>query len=320
MSSFAAAIPSRQYVIISTVHRLLQFTAYGLVFIPPALVAAPPEVTGAGGDGRIDIVMLTNPPWWAHTELLVIIGVLFSVVVVVGIWNRSLNIIARRRACRLAQEEIAHARTKLKVEERTELAVEIHDAVSQSLTGIALQLDAAIATGRSDPERTVHILSTASQMLSSCRHELRCCLWDLRSRTFEEHDLTEAISRSIAPHLNEVNAHVRFNVPRKHLSESTTHDIIKIVRELTVNAIRHGQAKHIHIAGEMHDNRIRFSVADDGCGFDKETAPGPHEGHFGLQGIKERVRKYGGVIDLTSSTDGTKVSVTMNNCSERENE
>ena len=291
--------------------RLLTTCTFGLAILPAALFAAPPEVTGVGGDGRIDITSLTRPPWWSHTELLVVIGFLLALVVIVVIWNRSLNLVAHRRARRLAQEEIAHARTKLKVEERTELAVEIHDAVSQALTGIALQLDAALATGRNDPVRATHFLTTASQMLSSCRHELRCCLWDLRTRTFEEHDLTEAISHALAPHLEQVNAQVRFNVPRNRLSESTTHDIIKIVRELTVNAIRHGNAKHIRIAGEMHDGIVSFSVSDDGCGFDESTAPGPHDGHFGLQGIRERIRKYKGTVNIASASNGTRVSASM---------
>lgn len=300
--------------------RLLMIFAFGLAALPAALFAAPPEVTGIGSDGRIDISSLTRPPWWSHAELLIIIGILFAIVVIVIIWNRSLNLVAHRRARWLAQEEIAHARTKLKVEERTELAIEIHDAVSQTLTGIALQLDAALSTGRDDPDRTTHFLATASQMLTSCRHELRCCLWDLRTRTFEEHDLTEAISHALSPHLEQVHAQVRFNVPRSTLSESTTHDIIKIVRELTVNAIRHGQAKHIRIAGEMHDGIVSFSVTDDGCGFDKQTAPGPRDGHFGLQGIRERVRRHKGTTELATGPSGTKVSVSMRADDETDNE
>ena len=291
--------------------RLLTIYLCGLAALPSALFAAPPEITGVGDDGRIDIASLANPPWWSHTELLVIIGILLALVVFVIIWNRSLNLVAHRRARRLAQEEIAHARTKLKVEERTELAIEIHDAVSQTLTGIALQLDAALATGRDDPDRTTRFLTTANRMLTSCRHELRCCLWDLRTRTFEEHDLTEAISHALSPHLEHVHAQVRFNVPRNTLSESTTHDIIKIVRELTVNAIRHGQAHRIRIAGEMHDGVVSFSVSDDGCGFDKQTAPGPRDGHFGLQGIRERARRHKGTTELVTGPNGTKVSVSM---------
>lgn len=284
----------------------------GLALMPPALLSAPPELTGVGGDGRLDAGSLfVRSPWWLHTELLAIIGLLLAGLATMSAWNLSIRIVSRQRARRLLQEEIAHARTRLKVEERTELAVEIHDSVSQALTGIALQLEAALATGRQDPARAEKSLATASQMLASCRRELRGCLWDLRTRTFEEHDLTEALVQTLAPHLKDVRAHVRFNVSRSRLSESTTHAIIKIVRELTVNAIRHGRATTLRIAGEMTGDVIRFSVSDNGCGFDAATAPGPRDGHFGLQGIRERLRKYGGSLTLAANRPGTKATVTL---------
>ena len=183
---------------------------WGLALALCPLLAAPPELTGVGGDGRIDA--LAQLPWWSHTELLIIIGVLFGILATSIIWNRSIQAISSRRARRLAQEEIAHARTRLKVEERTELAVEIHDALSQTLTGIALQLEAALDIGRQAPERAERCLTTASQMLASCRHELRGCLWDLRTRTFEERDLTEALTQTLAPHLTGIQTHVHFSL------------------------------------------------------------------------------------------------------------
>lgn len=155
-------------------------------------------------------------------------------------------------------------------------------------------------------------------MLASCRHELRGCLWDLRTRTFEERDLTEALTQTLAPHLTGIQTHVHFNVPRSRLSESTVHTILKIVRELAVNAIRHGHAQSIRIVGEMTDGTILFSVSDDGCGFDVAAVPGPRDGHFGLQGIRERLRKYGGTMTIDATASGTRVAVSMPNVLERE--
>ena len=177
--------------------------------------------------------------------------------------------------------------------------MELHDSVSQTLTGVALQLDGGE-------------VETAKTMLASCRGELRRCLWDLRSRTFEEKDMTEAVSRTITPHLNGCAATVRFNVPRERLSESLTHAILRIIRELVVNAIRHGQAKHVKIAGEMHENTVSFSVSDDGRGFVPETAPGPEQGHFGLLGIRERIEDFNGDLRISSEPgQGTKFTVTL---------
>ena len=85
---------------------------------------------------------------------------------------------------------------------------------------------------------------------------------------------------------------------------------MNIIRELSVNAVRHGSAHHIWIAGEHQKNTVRFSVKDDGTGFDPQKRPGPMQGHFGLQGIKERVAKLGGSLSIKSTLGkGTKITV-----------
>ena len=246
-----------------------------------------------------DIRVLSRPSWWTPVRLAALAGLLFAVLVGSGIWNLSLKRKSERRGRDLYQERIGHALAEQKVEERTRLAVELHDSVSQTLTGVSLQLDGGE-------------IETAKAMLASCRGELRRCLWDLRCRTFEEKDMTEAVTRTITPHLNGCKATVRFNVPRERLSESLTHAILRIVRELVVNAIRHGAATHVKVAGEMHGNTVSFSVADDGTGFTPETAPGPEQGHFGLLGIRERIEDFDGNLKIASAPGrGAKFTVTL---------
>ena len=246
-----------------------------------------------------DIVILARPSWWTPLRLFVLALSLLAFLLGSVVWNILLKRKSEQRGRELYEEKIDHALAEQKVEERTRLAVELHDSVSQTLTGVALQLDGGV-------------VETAKTMLASCRGELRRCLWDLRSRTFEEKDMTEAVTRTITPHLNGVEATVRFNVPRERLSESLTHAILRIIRELVVNAIRHGQAKHIRIAGEMHENTVSFSVTDDGCGFAPETAPGPEQGHFGLLGIRERIEDFNGTLKIASAPEkGAKFTVTL---------
>ena len=258
------------------------------------------------------IEVLHEPPWWTPGRLVATIGTLLVVIAWIFAWNRILNRRSERRGRQLYDERVAHVRTEAKVEERTRLAVELHDAISQTLTGVALQVDSAARANGDDGNAVGAFLRTARNMLASCRRELKDCLWDLRSRTFEEKDMTEAIVRTIGPHRGDAATSVRFNVPRERLSESTTHAILSIVRELVVNAIRHGGATHVWIAGEYHDGRITFSVRDNGCGFDTASAPGPLDGHFGLQGVRERVKETGGSVDIASTPgNGTRIDVEL---------
>ena len=88
--------------------------------------------------------------------------------------------------------------------------------------------------------------------------------------------------------------------------------MLRIIRELVVNAIRHGGAKSIKVAGEYHDGTVSFSVRDNGFGFDPATAPGPLQGHFGLQGVRERLDKFNGNLMIDSRPGkGTRIFVTL---------
>ena len=65
--------------------------------------------------------------------------------------------------------------------------------------------------------------------------------------------------------------------------------------------VRHGGAANIRIAGDVHTGALTLSVRDDGCGFDTSTRPGQTEGHFGLDGIIERLERLGGTFKIESS-------------------
>ena len=259
-----------------------------------------------------DIRVVSRPPWWTPPKLVAVIVLLCALLFAAMAWNKVLTNRARRHGEELFHEKIAHAEAEVKVEVRTRLAVELHDSISQSLTGIALQLDSAERANQPPNTGVSRFLGLARQMLGSCRRELQSCLLDLRNRTFEEKDLSEAIRRTVLPLSENADVAVRFNVPREQLSDMTVNTILKIIRELVVNAIRHGKAGSVRIAGEMDDGGISFSVRDDGCGFDPDAAPGPGQGHFGLQGIRERIRDFCGEMSVMSSRErGTKVTVKM---------
>ena len=84
----------------------------------------------------------------------------------------------------------------------------------------------------------------------------------------------------------------------------TVHTLLCIIRELAVNAIRHGGATRLQVAGTIRGGRLFVSVRDDGCGFDPATAPGVTESHFGLQGVRERISNLAGVFTLVRMPRG----------------
>ena len=196
--------------------------------------------------------------------------------------------------------------------ERTRLAIELHDSLAQNLTGVALELQTVRETVRDDTETAVTHLETADRSLKSCREELRNCLRDLRSEALETADVNAAIRMTLDPHTADANVTIRFNVPRERLTDNTMHALLRIIRELVLNAVRHGHATVIKVAGAIEDGKLLFSVADNGCGFDVENRPGLREGHFGLQGVHDRIHGFEGEMEIKSTIGcGTKVTLAL---------
>jgi len=259
-----------------------------------------------------DVTIVSRPPWWTSGRLLALIGALVATLFGIFGWNVTLRRRAERRGEELAAEQVAHVTSELKVYERTRLAVELHDSLSQTLTGISMGIDSAIDLAQNVPTDLIRQLDYTSKTVEACRTELKNCLWDLRSEALEAASMNDAIKLALGQIVNHTALTVRFNVPRAQLSDKTAHTILRIIRELVTNAIRHGHATEIKIAGSIDGETLRFSVKDNGCGFDFDRAPGIAEGHFGLQGIQERLDFMDGDMAVDSSPDkGTKVTVAI---------
>ena len=259
-----------------------------------------------------DLRILARPPWWTVGRLLAVIAGLFATLLGFIVWNRILRRLVDRRSRQLFKEQVAHVSANLRTEERTRLAIELHDSLSQNLTGIALELKTVETAAPDDLPTALRHLAIAARSLGSCHTELRNCLWDLRHGTLENLNLDDAIRQTLRPQIGDVNLAVRFNVPRQRLTDNTAYTILKIVRELAVNAVRHGRATSIKVAGAVEDRRILFSVTDNGCGFDPRTAPGPAEGHYGLLGVTERIEGLEGELHIDSAPGrGTRVTVAL---------
>ena len=237
--------------------------------------------------GPEDIRVLTEPSWWTvRRTAFAALG--FAAVILLSLFG----VMLRAR--------IVKGRARAKALERTRLAAEIHDSLSQNLSGVAGQIAAVRRALVVKPTAAGDYLERAERMLSSSRTELQRCLFDLRGTALEEMNLDEAVRRTVEPLLGSVGLRLRFNVPRTKIGDSALHAVLCIVRELVSNSIVHGRAANVRIAGALDEEALRFSVTDDGIGFDVAFAPGLAEGHFGLQGIRERLNRLEGKLSFSA--------------------
>jgi len=198
--------------------------------------------------------------------------------------------------------------------ERTRLSREIHDTLSQSFVGIALQIEAASEELMQSPESAQTRLKMAHKMVHTSLAEARRSVWDLRPEALERGNLAAAFFE-IAEEIKAtaaVDAQVEVHGKPRRLSSFVEGHLLRIGQEAISNALKHAQASRIIIELSFDRQRVRLRVADNGCGFESQAPFSVHSGHFGLIGIKERVDQMEGQLELRSSPDnGTEVEVSV---------
>ena len=169
------------------------------------------------------------------------------------------------------------------------------------------------ATLRSSPARAQQSLDVARQMLRYSLEETRRSVLDLRSQALESRDLPgalEELARQMTV-ATRATAHVRVEGTAVRLDASQEHHLLRIGLEALTNALKHSGASHIDLVLRFDAGRVTLAVRDNGCGMG-EGAQDLRTHHFGLQGIRERVDKLGGVLTIDgTAASGTCVSVTV---------
>lgn len=282
-----------------------------------------------------DVRIIQKASWLTLPHLLVCVAVLCAVLAIFVGWtvmvsrkNSMLNLLIqeREKSQRALQEandqleERVRARTeqlkfqvtarkesevqfKAVLAERTRLAQELHDTVEQTLTGIALQLDTAAKLEEKNPVDAREHLALARNLMSRSQLEVRQSVWDLRRLVQDQFDLSGALlenARQVTVGTNlRVNLETRGS-PRP-LPEVVEENFLRIGREALNNVIKHAHATAVTMELVFEPERVVLRVSDNGRGFDTQVAAGPHDGHFGLLGVSERVKRVGGRLTISSA-------------------
>lgn len=85
------------------------------------------------------------------------------------------------------------------------------------------------------------------------------------------------------------------------LSRDVMGSLLMLMQEAVGNAFKHGQATHVRLILNYDATGLEMRIEDDGLGFDPATAPSTKEGHFGLEGMRQRIQWLGGTVEITSS-------------------
>lgn len=262
-----------------------------------------------------DVVVLATPPWWTQQRLMTagVIGLVSLIGVM--LWSWQLKRQLARKTTQLAAE--MHARRDAAIEfkatlrERNRLAVNLHDTLLQTMSGLHYQLEACESESLPQPERKANHLETARQMVQHAQEDLRGTVWALRVLPLHERTFAEAL-RVLANQLSEgrgVKISINTEGELPLLSEFVAGNLLLVAQEAMHNALKHARPSRIvvTVSASPDNNHVVVEVKDDGTGFDL-AASGKSPGHFGLAGMRERVERLGGKLIVESkSGQGTSV-------------
>jgi signal transduction histidine kinase/streptogramin lyase len=240
------------------------------------------------------------------------------------LWFRSLCVIAFLALAaglyQLRLRQLAHQysmRLEERLSERTRIARELHDSLLQGVQGLMFHVQAVRDMLPERPSEAIGALDIALERGDKAIQEGRDTVSDLRESEVGDSDIAGALTglgkELAAQSDNGAAPRVRVLVEGKQqdLDPQVRDEIYRIAREALRNAFRHAQAQKIEAEITYSDSQFLLRVRDDGSGIDPQVInQGARVGHWGLPGMRERAKKFGGRLEVWSERGaGTEIQL-----------
>jgi PAS domain S-box-containing protein len=216
-----------------------------------------------------------------------------------------LDITDRKRV----EEELRSAEAeRIGEQERSRLARDLHDSVTQALFAATLKAEALTLADESLPRGASQVAEEVRRLNRGALAEMRTLLLELRGEPLEDVPIGQLLRHLVEAAEGRSSVNVRLaihgdEVPPPALNAS----IYRITQEALNNVTRHARASTAWVDLEAETDSVVLVVRDNGCGFD----PSVHDPtQMGLSSMRERAAEAGARFDLvTEPGGGTEITV-----------
>ncbi|MBT2467170.1 GAF domain-containing sensor histidine kinase [Streptomyces sp. ISL-66] len=213
-----------------------------------------------------------------------------------------LSLLAQHAAIALTNARLYERSRELTIaEERSRLAHELHDAVSQKLFSLRLTAQAAAALVDRDPARAKEELQQVAGLAAEAADELRAAVTELRPAALDEDGLIATLRNQVRVLDRAHTAHVTFACDGvRALPAAQEEAVLRVTQEALHNALRHSGGDRIDVTltrGGAGGAVLR--VTDDGAGFSPPTVRRAGR-HLGLVSMRDRAAGVGGRLTVHS--------------------
>jgi signal transduction histidine kinase len=192
-------------------------------------------------------------------------------------------------------------------QERIRIARDLHDDLGASLTGVALQLDAAGRRGAEGNELTALAGETRS-----LAHELRELVWTTNPRCDNAVSLAVFLGEVAERFAQAAGLECRLDfaagLDSQVVPARIRHELLVVLKESLANTARHAQARQMTVTLGRADGELLLVISDDGRGFEATRVATGN----GLRNLRERIQQLGGSFTVASRVgQGTTVTARL---------
>jgi PAS domain S-box-containing protein len=266
------------------------------------------------------------PPAWDTPRMpgsvllavpLVVRSHVFGALAFVYRGKRALDDAQRRIAGAFADQAalaIENARLRAAIEEtaieaeRTRLARDLHDSVTQSLFAASLKAEALMEMLDGQPGQAADAAQELRRLARGALAGMRTMLIEMRAGGLTETPLPELLRHLVEASGSRFGADVQLTTHgRRELPADVQTALYRIAQEALNNVARHAQASRAWVDLRLGDDGARLEIGDDGLGFEQ---PQNGSGHFGLENMHDRAAAIGAELTVdTGDGRGTVVTV-----------
>lgn len=195
--------------------------------------------------------------------------------------------------------------------ERSRIARELHDSVSQQLFAAMMMLSAINETidGQlSEPIKKQ--LIKVEEVIGNAQTEMRALLLHLRPVALEDRSLKQGITNLLEELYSKVSLELKWELMETTLDSGIEDHLFRIVQEAVSNTLRHAKANKLEVYLNQTQDSVTLKIVDDGVGF--ESNQPDKVGSYGLRNMRERVVGLGGTFKIVSiKQQGTIVDISI---------
>ncbi|UQX00528.1 GAF domain-containing sensor histidine kinase [Streptomyces sp. RerS4] len=223
-----------------------------------------------------------------------------------------LSLLAQHAALALTNARLYERSRELTIaEERSRLAHELHDAVSQKLFSLRLTAQAAATLVDRDPARAKGELQQVAVLAAEAADELRAAVTELRPAALDEDGLVATLRNHVRVLDRAHDAHVTFTCDGvRALPAAQEEAVLRVAQEALHNALRHSGSDRVEVTlARTPAGGAVLRVQDRGRGFSPSTVRTAGR-HLGLVSMRDRASGAGGRLEVHSEP-GTGTTIEM---------